>query len=559
MLAISDLIQQPATLWTIVAVLSTWAVASGCFALKGIWRTKRAIRMARARISRLPDPSAFTGEYEEVSADLATLDLIGPRWRVFRETLLIDGAGRRPVRATISAENWFNTSLLQDANLDLRYHAALPSLLVGAGLLFTFLGLTFALRKAGAVVADNVSLSDRNHALQQLLDLASFKFVTSVAGLALSIGYALFWKQACMRAVDREIAGLVQDLHKRIPLYTELAAQEEANTVAERQLAQLETFSTDLAVAIGEKLDSAFDQRLGEHIAPLREALERLASRTSEDNTAALQRMLDVFLERLQGGAGSRMEGVAERLETLGESLKGLETGLRDVAGHMADGAGAMAQRLGEGAEAALTRITDQMNGLAQTLSEVALQTRTAGADAGSEMATRIKDAASQFEGAIVKLVTEADTLAARIGELQQAAGETTPALLASAGDLRAASETALASVQPLREVAQTVTTAVQQIGGAAERLQAAEHGAEATALALTAAAQKFDGLDRELGKVLEQLSRGLQGFTKEVEKVVVGTDQNLAKAATQLGSAIRQLEEALEDHHPAAAKVVRA
>ena len=103
--------------------------------------------------------------------------------------------------------------------------------------------------------------------------------------------------------------------------------------------------------------------------------------------------------------------------------------------------------------------------------------------------------------------------------------------------------------MQPLREVGQSVTAAIEQINGAAQRLQGAEAGAQTLAQALTTAAQRFDGLDRELGKVVDRLTEGLQNFTQQISKFVSGTDQNMAKAATQLHGAIAELTDVLDDH----------
>ena len=90
------------------------------------------------------------------------------------------------------------------------------------------------------------------------------------------------------------------------------------------------------------------------------------------------------------------------------------------------------------------------------------------------------------------------------------------------------------------------MTAAVEQINGAAQRLQGAESSAQTLAQGLTAAAQRFDGLDRELARIVERLQTGLQNFARQVSEFVTVTDQNIAKAATQLHGAIKQLEDAL-------------
>ncbi|HJS84234.1 MAG TPA: hypothetical protein VJ779_02110, partial [Acetobacteraceae bacterium] len=137
--------------------------------------------------------------------------------------------------------------------------------------------------------------------------------------------------------------GFLAALEHRIPLRTAATAQEEGNKLARRQLAQLETFSTDLAVSMGSAMDAAFDQRLGDHIGPLTEVIRQLAAGLSERNESAMAQMLDAFLQKLQGGAGERMNEVADRLARLGDGLHGLQTGLQDAAGRMADAADTMA------------------------------------------------------------------------------------------------------------------------------------------------------------------------------------------------------------------------
>jgi hypothetical protein len=749
---IAPVVSNSLVVWSVVGLLMAWAAWSAASLVRGTRTVARALEDARRRIEATPDALRFAGAYEGLSAELEAIPLLGPRWREYRDALLVPAGPGRPVRATSRADAWFDSgSLFRAARMDMRYHAALPNLLVGAGLLFTFLGLAAALGTAGGIVAEGATQAQRNADLKALLDTASFKFITSLAGLFLSIAYALLRKDALKR-VDAALDGFVAALDARVPLITPAALQEEANRLLTQQGAQLESFSTELAVNIGSAFDKAFDQRLGEHIGPLAEAMQRLASGMSSRNEDAIQTMLNSFLERLQGGAGDRMQQVTESLAMLGSRLEGLQTGLGDAAVRMAQSADAMASRMGEGAEAALSRITDQMGGVAEALRAVAEQTRSAGADAGDRLSNRIEAAAAGFENAAnriaetlsdaaaamqrrmgdeaeagsarltaqfesmvaelraladasraagatasealaerigaaattfeataakvaevmerageasggalgrgaeeavgriaeategmrtelramveelrtsmsaagdsvrvsaaaggdalrdslggagttlaavldraakglassgtaaaaalqqggeaaggriekagstlatrveglgtqARLVGEAaERLAVRIGEFERAAGTAAGPLADTATDLKAAGTAVRDALQPLQTVAASIRNALDEVAGAARRLETTQAAGGKLMEGLAQTTARFEGVDRELARTLDELQKGLKGFTDQVRTFVTQTDTNLAKGTLQLGAAVKQLEETLGD-----------
>lgn len=396
---VAPVIVNPITVWCVVAFLVLWAVASAIPFWLGTVRLQRALRAAERTLAQTDGPLSFAEKFESIRLDLAASKVVGDRWREYCETLVLPDKPRRPIRSTWRASDYFNLLLYRVpyVGIDLRYHAALPNLLVGAGLLFTFLGLAAALYSAGNVVSGDSAA--RSVALKTLLDTASFKFITSLVGLFLSIAYSLLRKHF-LKKIDRSLDRFISILEARVPLVTPALLQHEANVLLDRQLAQLETFSNQLAVNIGEVFDRAFDQRLGEHIAPLTEAMQLLASNMSMRNEGALKSMLDSFVEKLQGGTGDQMSKVSDSLSSLGDRLEGLQTGLGEAAVRMSQSADAMATRMGEGAEAALARITNELSGLATSLRATAEQTRSAGADAGRELASRLETAAVGFEHA---------------------------------------------------------------------------------------------------------------------------------------------------------------
>jgi hypothetical protein len=97
--------------------------------------------------------------------------------------------------------------------------------------------------------------------------------------------------------------------------------------------------------------------------------------------------------------------------------------------------------------------------------------------------------------------------------------------------------------------LASSLDTAAEQIGRAAQRFDAAQAGAAQLSQEVAAAAQRFEGVDRSLATTLSALGSALDGFRQRIQEFVTNTDQNLAKAATNIAAMVRQLEAALDEH----------
>ena len=597
--SLAPILADKRVIFAIVGLLCIWA---GLSAARLYTRTESLIstlRRGRTLVEAGADYRAFVANFEAIAQQLSALPLLANAWSTYHDTLIIpdDETASRPVRSTMRPDRVFDLGLLRAAGLRPRYHAAMPGMLVGAGLLFTFFGLAVALAIAGDVVAGGDPVQSRQ-GLHQLLNAASFKFITSLAGLALSIAYTGF-RNFRIRLVERALDGFTAALDRQMPLATPAFLQHEANESLRKQSAALETFGTELAVNIGQVLDSTFDQRLGEHIGPLTGAMQTLVDRISAQNQDAMQQMLQSFVDRLSGGTREHLAGVSENLAALGTRLEALQNGLGEASVRMSQSAEAMAARMGEGAEAALTRITDQIGGLMETLRSVTAQTRAAGAEAAQTLATRIDGAAANFEAAAMRMTetlalaatgtgdalargagaaaeglgaaaagvrdmmentgqalarqanalsATAEALAGRVEELDRATREAVAPFAAAAADLRRTAEAAQAATAPLRTVANSLSAAVEQMVNIERRFEAAQAGAAKLSEGLAAAAQRFEGVDRSLADTLSALSAALDEFRRKIQEFVDRTDGNLAKAAEQVSTMIRELGETLED-----------
>jgi ABC-type transporter Mla subunit MlaD len=389
----------------ICLALVAWTVLSAFKLLGATRRIKTAFNEGVRDVCQEPDTARFADAYEKCSAALRTNRLLRPAWTGFSHTLVIPITPNRPILATTDARDCFDLGrLYRRAGADLRYHAALPGLLVGAGLLVTFLGLAAGLTAASDVVAEGATQAARNTALRDLLGAASVKFITSLVGLLLSIGYALFRKWQ-LRTAENAQAGFLDALDERLPLRTPAALQADANFIAERQYTEIQRIQTDYFVTFASILETKFSQGLEQHIGPLAAAIEKLSGGLANQNEDAIQGMLSAFLERLEGAIGSSMRDTAATLQTLGERLGGLQSGMDAAAQRMGRAAEEMAAGLGKGTQDALGGITAQMGALVSQMREMADEAgrnnRAAGEDMARQMAANsaaLTDAVSAFQ-----------------------------------------------------------------------------------------------------------------------------------------------------------------
>jgi hypothetical protein len=557
--SLAPLLANQRTIYAVVGVLVIWAAWS---LSQLYWRTASLIailRRARSWILTAADPHGFTASFEATAQRIATLDPLSARWSAYRDTLIIPDpdAPAQLIRSTLPPDQLFDLGLLRAVGLRPRYHAAMPGLLVGAGLLFTFFGLAIALLAAGDVVAGADPIQ-RQQGLHQLLNAASFKFFTSLAGLALSITYTLA-RNSRLRSVEIAVDGFNLALERQMPLATPAFLQHEANDTLRKQSAALETFGTELAVNIGQALDTAFDQRLGEHIGPLTNAMQLLANRIGAQNEDAMRQMLQAFIDRLSGGTRDHLAEVTGKLATLGTQLEGLQTGLGEASVRMVQAAEQVATRMGDGAEAALGRITEQMGAVLETLRSVAAQTRDAGAQAAEKLSARIEAAAAGFEAAAAQIAERFDQAGRGTSEALNRGADEAATGLQAAGQALARQATTLSATAEglatrmgegaeaaLRKITDQIGTLLEALQNVtAETREAGADAAQALASRIETAAAGFEAGAIELS---ERLAQAASGTSEAFSRAAAGTSEALTQSATVASTELQAAAQAVRE-----------
>ena len=273
------------SLLILVAALAIWLD----FRWRRLEPLLRGLDDAIAVVEETEGQASFRQRFPQVFQRLAANPVVGETWRAFAPTLAPAPNNDDAMGYTRRPGDSFNETLLGSAGVNQRFYGAVPNLLVGAGLLFTFIGLVAALYFASAgVAASNVEVAQR--ALRDLLAAATFKFVTSIAGLASSLVFS--WREkAQLYRVHNRLVRFCSALEARMmPVTSESMAGAQLAEMRQ-QTALLRRLTRDLFVRLPEGVEAGIAAEIGRAVGPLRDALREAAP--------ALRRLAEPLTEML--------------------------------------------------------------------------------------------------------------------------------------------------------------------------------------------------------------------------------------------------------------------
>ena len=293
------------------------------------------LRQARLRVvaaigkARSLDESrrSFASEFETLREQLSRDRLIGHAWIEFEETLL-DADSDRAIGNTVRPQVFFNPALARQKMAGLKIMNAVPGYFVGIGLLLTFVGLVLALYKAGtaASAGDADAMATQ---MGELLQIATFKFSTSIAGLGASILLSIFFRWFFVLiegAFDRFNAALERGLL----YYAPQSISMEISRTMQDQLVQLKDITQgDFFARMGSEIAPRLNAAIGEAMAPITEQIGNAVGSLATNSHDGVQQMLSSFVDSLQHGAGTEMRELAATLKQLQMSIVEMQGSVR--------------------------------------------------------------------------------------------------------------------------------------------------------------------------------------------------------------------------------------
>ncbi len=315
-------------------------------------------------------------QFDGAISDIETNNKLGSIYAKYKSTIIFpDDKG--VLKSDLSAEDFFNTSsVLRSLNVNHRAMASASSILVGLGLLGTFLGLTLGVQQF-----DSSSTESIQNSINALLSGMGTAFITSLIGMGFSTAYILLEKRT-VNKMGRRIDAICANLDSKyyisqpekyaliyqrkdqqfIDLFTSKSSTGELITPAnllrdiyeenQKQTRALNGFTEDLMYDI-------MNRSVSESLTPLVAEVKNVTDTLSEK--------LEEFAQKVQNPGENMAEGIVKELkESISSLLTELQTSISSIAGDKIDGLNTELQ----GATAALALFPDKMESMMNSLSD---------------------------------------------------------------------------------------------------------------------------------------------------------------------------------------------
>lgn len=328
---LGDWMSRPQSVWLLAGILIVFAVVGAARFEMTMKRCRIRIGKARKALKTVKNAREFAAAYDATCASirggLATDELFVTTWEAYHGGLLV---ADKSVSSPRPAEDFFQASNVFQRPAILWYRN-LPGMLVGLGLVCTFLGIAVVIHQASTALTD---ASDPS-ALRTLLSAAALKFWTSLTGVGLSIVCAHHGR-ARLQGINLSLKRLARELNALAPVAGQQSVLAELKrlrldigTVAETAMTGLlEQASGVLQEAVKDSIGSIAGavEGLSGDLSHLRENLHGIAAQilkasgSLENATAAL--------ESVVGDSGKRLRddfsGACDSAATARESFAGM-------------------------------------------------------------------------------------------------------------------------------------------------------------------------------------------------------------------------------------------
>ncbi|MFQ6756772.1 hypothetical protein V6Z72_20740 [Cereibacter sphaeroides] len=538
-----------------------------------------------SRIAALSAEDIAQGGIEQIGSDLrkiaagASGETLREAWDEFGETLIVDDRVDPPVmRNTVRPSAFFN---IEDLGYGPGFLRIMPGMFVSIGLALTFLGLIAALHE----MADRQITSAT---MQDLLKIASAKFIMSLTGLVCSIILTIQMRRGMGRTeaslhrlvrlleerlafasleqialeqlkaqieakeANRKlgfelVAELGRPLREEVPLAITTSITEAMQPILEKVASQGTSSVSNMAADLSQQVSSGVERALtvaseriaqaGDRIAQLAQRMDESSGRMGAEMDQAVVRVaqaVDDLRAAMSATAQSANGAFTQGAETLLSVMNGTLEGIRENTG---TGARAMSEAAAD-IRAAATSMREEMEGAARSGAEAAqVRMQQAGAAAGDAIDGAGRAVLDAFSAASGKIAALTDEMFAKAGT------ELLSPISSAAEQLDALVKTLEESAAMSRSMAESLRAGAQAGSDAAGKFRAAAEDLVAATGPVQATTERIEGAVRTLSDSTASVATSV---TRSAETTARSAAQTLEAARETLGAQQRAIENAL-------------
>ena len=508
-------------------------------------------------------------------------------WQEFEDSLITRDRGENKSMAykTDEAALFFSEDRLLDQHLNLRFWNSVPALLVGFGILGTFVGLVRGLIPFSGI--NFTQTEEIRTAIQILLSGVSTAFVTSVWGMLTSLLFNGLEKWRIGRA-SQAIANLQRALDQLFTLTTQEAISFRQEDELTQQTAALKSFSTDLAdrikiamdnimserlenlhqglkqlhdhnlegrIAIIKELQNApeaFSSAMAEQLTPsldsLNKAVEELQRQKEESSTDAIQRLVEEFRESLSGSTTERLEELAETVRSASAGLAALPVQLEDMITSVQEQIDQSRQLLSATSEEQTGQLQGLMEGMLNAFQSAVDLQQSSLSEATNQSIQALQSTIAQLQESITSTAsqnaTESKAMMVRMRELlESSANQTGEQLNRRMADIEVVSSQSIQVLQStITQLQESITSAASQNTTESEAMMV-----RMRELVASAANQTDEQLNRRMADIDAVSSQSIQALQSTITQLQESITSTVSQNATESEAMTTRMRELLE------------
>jgi len=415
--------------------------------------------------------------------------------------------------------------------LNLSLFETMPNILIGAGLMFTFIFLAWALADAGGAMG-GVNTQAKDAAMKSLIANAGGKFTSSIVGLFCSLTWN--WRaKVSLEKLQINISELHASLRRIAP---DTAAQaiikrqhsifKEMLNESREQVGQLKRFETDIAVAIAKAIGNEINPSFKALGADLVDAIKQLTDRIGNMNEDALEKMIAQFIEEFRGTSSAEMQEFKTALTQLAENLNKAGKTIGEDIGTAGTTFGAAAGNL----ENAIVKAQETVEYLDTSLQKAG-DVVSVGADRFEEVSDKLVVNIRLVE----TVLGTTDAFIEKMSKLVESLNSISDSLDDSIGSQKVISAEFRDAIP---KVTKALSDAVLEIS----------LSSEAAAGSLTTIREELDNTKTSLGETVKTISTGVDDYTNKVTNLHLILDDKIGDAVSKIGSAVIDMTDAIEE-----------